>query len=148
MPNVMDLLDIAGRLRYGVPTSEKEAAARRGDLPGAPVDNTADQARADRYAAGYLFGKAHPTIAAAVMPIVSQLKTSDLPVLGGSSPELQSYALQGAQRGIQDAQPRAADLLSQMFAPKPQPSQPTPAQPPQSPATQNVMSLLGSAGVK
>lgn len=93
------LLDQAGRIRYGVPTSEKEALARSGSLPGAPEDFSAGQEKADRYASGFLFGQEHPYISQMVQPLVNRIKTSDLPFLGGSSPELQSYASEGARRG-------------------------------------------------
>ncbi len=93
------LADLLGVLRYGVPTDEKEQLARMGSLPGAPVDRTADQAAADRYASGYLFGKTHPVIAPAVQPFVNRLKTSDLPFFGGSTPELQSQAQAGVNTG-------------------------------------------------
>lgn len=89
MANYMDYLDVLGRLRYGVPTSEKEPLARAQALPGAPAANTAAGEEADRYSY--------------VQPLVSRLKVSDLPFFGGSSPELQSYADAGAQQGIQAA---------------------------------------------
>lgn len=92
---LMGLLDQAGRLRYGVPTSVKEAMARSGSLPGAPQPD-ADAEEADRYASGYLFAKAHPKISKAVQPLVSRLKVSDLPLFGGATPELQSFADAGA----------------------------------------------------
>ncbi len=87
--------DQAGRMRYGVPTSEKERLAASGSLPGAPQDQSADQGAANRYASGYLFGQAHPTLAPMVQPAVDMLKTSDLPGIGGESPEAQSYASHG-----------------------------------------------------
>lgn len=90
-----DDVDIPGRLRYGVPTAEKEALASSRALPGAPVDNSADQDIANRYAAGYLFAKQHPHLAPIVQPFINALKTSDLPLFGGASPELQSYAQAG-----------------------------------------------------
>lgn len=109
----MDFLDIIGSLRYGVPTSQKETLARQGSLPGAPEDKTAEQKAADRYAAGFLFALQHPGIASTVQPIVDRLKTSDLPLFGGSSPELQSYASEGVTRGADLARQglTLADLL-------------------------------------
>jgi hypothetical protein len=95
-----ELLAMAGNLRYGVGTDEKERLAISRALPGAPRDTSADQDAANRYASGYLFGLNHPTIAAAVQPFVSQLKTSDLPLFGGSTPELQSQADSGVQQGV------------------------------------------------
>jgi len=113
---VWDLLDLAGTLRYGMPTSEKERLARSRALPGAPKDTSAEQAPADRYAAGYLFAQAHPTIAPMVQPYVDQLKTSSLPFLGGSSPELQAYASQGVQQALidQQNQERAKQIAAMM----------------------------------
>lgn len=99
MPNWSDYLDVLGQLRYGVPTSQKEALAAQGALPGAPQDPTAEQERANRYASGYLFGQQWPNVAPAVQPWVDRIKTSNLPFLGGSSPELQSYASQGVAKG-------------------------------------------------
>ena len=98
--DLRDLLDFAGRIRYGMPTSEKERLAVTGALPGAPEDKTVDQTAANRYSSGFLFALEHPTLAAAIQPVVSQIKVSDLPILGGSSPELQSYADSGVQQGI------------------------------------------------
>ena len=118
MPSFRDILGSIGSLRYGVPTAEKERLARMGELPGAPEDTSADQQAADRYASGYLFGQAHPTIAPAVQPYVDMLKTSDLPFFGGSTPEEQSYASEGIRRAILEGenakrQPsRAATLAS------------------------------------
>ena len=103
MASLRDLLDFAGTLRYGVPTSEKEILARQQLLPGAPPANTETGEEADRYGAAYLFGLEHPEFAALAQPAVSRLKTSDLPFFGGSSPELQSYADQGSQQGIEAA---------------------------------------------
>lgn len=93
---MVDLTDLLGYLRYGMPTSQKEALAASGALPGAPKDNTVNQDAANRYAAGFLFQRAHPTLAPIVQPLVNQIKTSTLPLLGGSSPELQSQATAGA----------------------------------------------------
>jgi hypothetical protein len=61
MGALSDLLDQAGRLRYGMPTSQKEAMARAGSLPGSPTPD-ADAEEADRYASGYLFSAAHRTL--------------------------------------------------------------------------------------
>lgn len=96
--NFEDLLD-TGALRYGVSTAEKERLAREGSLPGAPVDHSADQTKADRYAAGFLFGQNWPRLSEAVQPVVDRIKTSDLPFFGGSTPEEQSYASAGAAQG-------------------------------------------------
>jgi len=93
-----DMLDQAGRLRYGVPTSEKERLARSGELPGSP-EADADAEEADRYAAGFLFSKKHPDLSAALQPLISRLKVSKTPLFGGSSPELQSYADFGSSMG-------------------------------------------------
>lgn len=93
------LADQFGRLRYGVPTSEKERLARTpGALPGAPRAD-ADAEEADRYASGYLFGQTWPRLAPVLQPYIDRLKVSDVPLLGGSSPELQSYATQGVAMG-------------------------------------------------
>ncbi len=89
--------DPAGELRYGVPTSEKERLAITRALPGAPAVG-ADDAPAQRYASGYLSAKANPDLTAALLPLISQLKVSDVPLLGGSSPELQSQAEAGANQ--------------------------------------------------
>lgn len=89
------LADQFGRLRYGVPTSQKEVQALSGTLPGAPTP-TEDAEEAQRYASGYLFQEANPTIAPTIQDIVNLIKVSDLPFFGGSSPELQSYAVHGA----------------------------------------------------
>jgi len=95
---IEDLADAAGQLRYGVRTSRKEALARARSLPGAPTPDE-DAEEADRYAAGYLFAKKYPRFSSAFQPLVSRLKVSDTPILGGSSPELQSYADAGATAG-------------------------------------------------
>src|SRR3989304_7604207 len=107
------MLDVLGRLRYGVSTSEKERLARSRELPGAPKDTSPEQATADRYAAGFLFARQHPTLAPLVQPMVDRLKTSDLPFFGGESPEAQSYASQGVARALAErgsAQPRGMSL--------------------------------------
>ena len=90
-----DWLDVLGQLRYGVPTSEKEALAASGELPGAPVDRTADQERANRYASGYLFAQQHPTLAPATLPMVNFVHG-----LFGDDPALQSQATAGMNRGL------------------------------------------------
>ena len=100
------LMDLPGYLRYGVPTSEKERLAVSGELPGAPEDPSASQDVSNRYAAGYLFGREHPTVSRAVQPLVDMVKTSDLPFVGGSDPELQSWASQGVRSGSEAAGPR------------------------------------------
>ena len=87
-----DLLDQIGRLRYGVPTSEKERIALSGTLPGAPAANTQDASEAQRYASGYLFAKEHPALAELVQPAVDTARIGWF----GDSPELQSYATAGA----------------------------------------------------
>jgi len=96
----MDLLGALGKLRYGMSTGDKEVLAAGRVLPGAPVDNSAEQAKANRYASGYLFGQQWPRLAPAIQPLVDRIKTSDLPFLGGESPELQSYATQGMNVGV------------------------------------------------
>ena len=91
--------DVAGTMRYGVGTAEKERLAVSGALPGAPLDQSADQDVANRYAAGYLFGQQYPNLAPAVQPYVDRIKTSDLPFFGGESPEVQSWASHGVSMG-------------------------------------------------
>lgn len=91
-----------GILRYGVSTADKERLAREGLLPGAPVDRTAGQERADRYASGYLFASTWPKLSKAVMPFVNALKTSDIPFLGGDDPSLQAHAQSGVDRALLD----------------------------------------------
>lgn len=93
------LADQFGRLRYGVPTSEKERLARtRGSLPGMPpVSESAEES--DRYASGYLFGQTWPRLAPEIQSLIDRIKVSDLPLVGGSTPELQSYATQGVNAG-------------------------------------------------
>ena len=98
--DLRDLLDLAGVIRYGVPTAEKERMAIESTLPGAPQDFSAEQTAANRYAAGYLFGQQHPEIAETVQPWVDLIKVSDLPLLGGSTPEEQSYASEGVRRAL------------------------------------------------
>ena len=90
-----EMANQAGRLRYGMPTSEKEVIARQRSLPGAPeVDSDAEEA--DRYAAGYLFRKNRPRASKALQWLASRANVSDMPFFGGSKPELQSYADAGA----------------------------------------------------
>lgn len=93
-----DLLD-TGALRYGVPTAEKERLARQRSLPGAPLDLTADQAAADRYAAAYLFGLEWPRLSKAVEPALTGFK-----VLTGTDPILQSYATAGLSQARTDVE--------------------------------------------
>jgi hypothetical protein len=121
-----DDVDIPGRLRYGMSTADKEAAASSRSLPGAPADNTADQDVANRYAAGYLFAQQHPHLAPVVQPLIDALKTSDLPIFGGASPELQSYAHEGMTRALaeRDKTRGAAQASALRSYPHPQPSQP------------------------
>lgn len=123
MADLSDTLDVFGRLRYGVPTSEKEAIAIRGDLPGAPVDHTADQDAANRYASGFLFAQEHPTLAPMVMPFVDRVRTG----LFGDSPEMQSYATAGMNQALMGATARAPQAALQAKAlrsPQPRPSEP------------------------
>ena len=83
----------------------KERLARGRELPGSPRADTEDAEEADRYAAGYLFGQNWPTAAGYIQPFVDMLKTSDLPLLGGAGPELQSWASHGVQQGQMAAGP-------------------------------------------
>lgn len=99
MPNPRDYVD-TGAVRYGVSTAEKERLARERTLPGAPEDRSENQEAADRFAAGFLFGFHYPQIAPYIQTLVNRVKTSDLPVFGGSSPELQSHAVHGMEMGI------------------------------------------------
>ena len=108
--SIIDILDLAGVLRYGVPTSEKERLAVSRELPGAPADVSPEQGAAHRYASGYLFAQQHPTIAPIVQPLVDRLKVSDLPLFGGSSPELQAYASQGVTRALSEQANRMRTL--------------------------------------
>ncbi len=91
-----------GILRYGVSTAEKEKAALARALPAAPIDTSAGQEKANRYAAGYLFALHWPRLAPKIMPIISATKTSNLWKLGGDDPELQSYAQAGMNRALSD----------------------------------------------
>lgn len=95
-----ELADAPGRIRYGKSTSQKEALARARALPGAPLDTSAGQEKADRYASGYLFAQNWPRLAPIVQPYVDALKTSDLPLFGGETPESQSYATAGMNRAL------------------------------------------------
>lgn len=113
MADIRDLFDLAGVIRYGVPTAEKERLAISGALPGAPEDRSPEQDAANRYAAGYLFAKQHPRLASWIQPAVDVIKTSDLPFLGGSSPELQSYASEGSARALADYGASLGDLLQE-----------------------------------
>jgi len=90
------IADALGYLRYGMPTAKKEAMAASGALPGAPPDPTVDQDVANRYASGYLFAQQHPQIAPLVQPLVDRMRTAWF----GDSPELQSYATAGMNRGL------------------------------------------------
>ena len=101
MASLRDLLDFAGTLRYGVPTSEKEILARQQILPGAPPANTETGEEADRFTPRATSSRSSIQSSPRWrQPAVSRLKTSDLPFFGGSSAELQSYADQGTQQGI------------------------------------------------
>jgi hypothetical protein len=117
MASLRDLLDLAGTLRYGIPTSQKEIIARQQLLPGAPPANTETGEEADRYSAGYLFGLQHPELAEWVQPAVSRLKTSDVPFFGGSSPELRSYADAASQQRIAAGRrgQTLADIIGRRF---------------------------------
>ncbi len=93
-----DAVDFLGKLRYGSGgTTGKERAAASGYLPGAPADNTADLDRANRYAAGYMFTKNHPTIAPYAIPAASFLHG-----IFGDDPNTQSYAQEGMNRALLD----------------------------------------------
>jgi len=100
VPDIGEILDATGYLRYGVPVARKEALAASQSLPGAPVDQTENLDAANRYASGYLFAQAHPHLAPVVQPLIDMLKTSDLPFFGGSSPTLQSYATAGMNQAL------------------------------------------------
>ena len=100
MPDIGEILDATGYLRYGMPVARKEALAAGRSLPGAPADQSEDLDAANRYASGYLFAKQYPRIAPFVQPLVDMLKTSDLPFFGGSSPTLQSYATAGMNQAL------------------------------------------------
>jgi hypothetical protein len=98
--------DELGRLRYGVPTSEKERLALTQSLPGAPVPD-ADAAEAERYASGYLFAREHPVLSEVAQPVVDRIRTG----WAGDSPELQSWATAGAS-AARTHEPRSARLNS------------------------------------
>ncbi len=85
------LADQLGRLRYGVPTSEKEAFARQEMAP-MIGDESEDLANSDRAAAGYMFAEQWPRVQEAVQPWVDRARIG----WGGDTPEEQSYATYGA----------------------------------------------------
>ncbi len=101
-----DLADQFGRLRYGVPTSEKERMAVSGEVPGAqPIQyNDRDVARENRRAAAYLFGKTWPRLAPVIQPAINRFKdyapffTDD-----EDSEALHNIALEAVRRGSQDS---------------------------------------------
>lgn len=104
MPNgLLDaLINLGGRVgsqvRYGMPLEDKERLALSGQLPGAPEDPAMVEER-QRHGAGYLFGQEWPRLSTAVMPAVNLVKGTDWWGLGGSSPELQSWANHGQTLG-------------------------------------------------
>jgi len=100
-PSLETLLDLLGKLRYGMPTSQKEAVALQGSLPGAPPVRGADAAEAQRYAAGYLHARQYPQASRLSVPLAALIRG-----LFGESPELQSYAAQGANMGRLNPNPR------------------------------------------
>jgi hypothetical protein len=107
-----DLFDQFGRIRYGVPTSEKERMALTGELPGSPSAAKADPLEAERYASGYLFAKQHPALAEVVQPVVDRVRIGWF----GDSPELQSYAQAGANAARIHEQPKRSSLATLLGA--------------------------------
>lgn len=97
MADLLDLADILGNLRYGMPTSQKEALAISGTLPGAPKDMTADQTAANRYAAGYLFTRRHPDLAQYAIPAASFIHG-----LFGDNEAIQSQAHAGMNEALKE----------------------------------------------
>ena len=83
--------DPLGRLRYGVPTSEKEAFAREA-MSSKIGDFSEGQAPSDRAASGYLFERAYPELQKRAQPWIDAARIGWF----GDTPEEQSYASYGA----------------------------------------------------
>lgn len=90
-----ELLSLLGVLRYGVPTEKKEAMALSRSLPGAPAVVGSDAPEAQRFASGFLHGKTWPQASQHTVPAAMFLRA----LLLNESPELQSFAQQGANIG-------------------------------------------------
>ncbi len=130
------LVDQAGRIRYGMPTTEKEKLARSGLLPGSPKTDDADVL--DRYASGMLAAR---TWGGGVQPIADRLHLAGL-----DDPDVQSWATTGKNEALRNpagvsqaiesmrANDQAEALGRRAMAmrepgprPSPQPSYPLPA---------------------
>lgn len=91
MSDPTDWTDVLGNLRYGMPTSEKEARALRSPVPEQDTENMPNSQRA---MAGQLFQETHPTLAPMVRPWVDAARIAWF----GDTPEQQSWATYGANR--------------------------------------------------
>jgi hypothetical protein len=116
MPTIKDILensaviqwlnDQGGRVRYGVPTSEKEAMAIRGEIPGhVPAnDNTMlGQDIEQRRAAAYLFGKTWPWLGPNWQPYIDKFRSGE-----GDDPRVISVAQSASEQGSQEAESESA----------------------------------------
>ena len=111
LEGLRDKVDVSGQLRYNMPTSEKERIALMQELPGAPkptANATGDAPEAQRYAAGYLFAKAHPDASKVLQPWIDRMHTG----WAGDSPELQSWATTGANAARTHEKPARSRLGS------------------------------------
>jgi len=92
--------------RYGMTTEEKARAVSNREIPGAPAIDESDPSsaeKADRYGAGYLLQKEHPTMGGFFQKIGDMFHPGD---------EIQSYAHLGAgqakeeQAGVEEQEYR------------------------------------------
>lgn len=90
---------VGGPLRYGMTQNQVGINARNPNSPAGAYANDPNPDVTDRYGAGYQFGNTWPNLAPALMPLVNRIRAA----YGGDSPEIQSYANEGVNAGVTDA---------------------------------------------
>jgi hypothetical protein len=99
------LNDLGGRIRYGVPTAEKEAMAMRGEIPGhdpANMKTGTGMEAEQRRAAAYLFGKNYPNLGPNWQPIIDRVLRS------GDDPKVLAVTQTAVEQGAMESEREAA----------------------------------------
>lgn len=106
------LNDMGGRIRYGVPTSEKEAMAISGQIPGHDPRNAKTGVGHEieqRRAAAYLFGKNYPNLGPEWQSLIDRMRSGD-------DPKVLAVTQTAVEQGAADAQKAQQAALKALLA--------------------------------